>query len=1070
MSFARFFIERPVLSIVLSILAVIAGLFTLHGLPIAQYPDITPPTVQVSTSYPGADPQLVATTVGAPIEAAINGVEGMLYMSSKSTQGSYALTITFAVGTDVDMATIHVQNKLNTVTSTLPESVQEQGITVQKASTDILVIFSLLSEKDATYDDLFLANYATLNLVDPLARVDGVGEVQLFGSGKYSIRVWMDPEVLRIRRVSAADVYQAIAAQNLQSTAGAVGQAPISVPVAFEYTLTVAGELTSAAQFADIIVRSTETGEYLRLGDIAQIELGSQSYATSSSYTGAPCALLAISQTPGANALDVADAVAQRMAELATYFPDGISYVEALNTTEFIRDSIREVGVTFVETLLLVMLVILLFLQSWKAVLIPVVTIPVSLIATFTLMGLLGFSLNLLTLFGLILAIAIVVDDAIVVVENADRILDEEWRAGREGNVKHAVEVAVSELIGPIISIDLCMLAVFVPAAFISGITGELIRQFALTIAASTIISGFVSITLTPTLCALLLNPKTAREAEGDLRPKFFIYRWFDQGYGAVARVYDRVVRRLLMRPVLAVLLFLMLAVPALWLFARYPTSFLPTEDQGYLMVMVQLPDGATTDRTEEVMNRLSREYIATLPGVESYVEVTGFSMMGGATNNSGMIWVVLKPWSQRTASDEHAEALVSRINSECYLGVPEAMVYAVNPPAIQGLGTTGGLSLELQDVNSLGSEALYAAYQTLEEHRDEVPGVERMNSFFSPNVPQYQLHIDRSRIRMLGLTYEQVAHTLSYYLGTAYVNDYIEFGRVWKVMVGGETSARATTDDVLRISIVNDRGESVPLASFVTFEYATAPASYTRYNMYPSASVDLTLDAHASSGSAIRDTERMIARQLGSTFGFAWTGSALQEIEAGSSLVIIYVLAFLLVYLVLAAWYESWTASIAVLLSVPMAIIGVLVGCALWGLTVSVYTQIGLLLLIALSAKNAILIVEFSRDARKKGTPILRSALDGGNIRLRPVLMTSLAFVLGVMPLMFASGAGAAGRVSLGVAVVFGMAACSVLGTVLVPNFYAWMQRLEELFTTNLVRSTAAKNHQQDADDNQDG
>jgi HAE1 family hydrophobic/amphiphilic exporter-1 len=815
--------------------------------------------------------------------------------------------------------------------------------------------------------------------------------------------------------------------------------------VDFEYTLTVAGTLTSAAEFADIIVRSTETGEYLRLGDIAQIELGSQSYVTSSTFNGAPCALLAISQTPGANALDVANAVDRRMEELATYFPAGIRYVEALNTTEFIRDSMREVGVTFIETLLLVMLVILLFLQNWKAVLIPVVTIPVSLIATFTLMGLLGFSLNLLTLFGLILAIAIVVDDAIVVVENADRLLDEQQRAGRPADVKLAVEEAVSELIGPIISIDLCMLAVFVPAAFISGITGELIRQFALTIAASTIISGFVSITLTPTLCALLLTPKSAREAEGDFRPKFFIFRWFDKYYGKVAHLYDHTVTRLLRRPVLAALLFLVMAVPSLWLFARYPTSFLPTEDQGYLMVMVQLPDGATTERTEAVMNRLTREYIATLPGVESYVEVTGFSMMGGASNNSGMIWVVLKPWSERSAANEHAEALVDRINTECYIGVPEAMVYAVNPPAIQGLGTTGGLSLELQDINFLGSEALYDAYLTLDAHRTEVPGVQRVNSFFSPNVPQYQLVIDRSRIRMLGLTYEQVAHTLSYYLGTAYVDDYIEFGRVWKVMLGGETSARATTDDLLRISIVNDRGEAVPLASFVTFDYTTAPASYTRYNMYPSASVDLSLASGASSGGAIRATEEMIRQQLGNNFSFSWTGTALQEIEAGSSLVVIYVLAFLLVYLVLAAWYESWTASIAVLLSVPMAVLGVVAGCAVWGLTVSVYTQIGLLLLIALSAKNAILIVEFARDARKRGAPIQQAALDGGNVRLRPVLMTSLAFILGVMPLMFASGAGAAGRVSLGVAVVFGMAACSVLATVFVPNFFEWMQRLEE-------------------------
>jgi hydrophobe/amphiphile efflux-1 (HAE1) family protein len=1052
MNIARFFIERPVFSIVLSILAVIAGLFTMVELPVAQYPDITPPTVKVSASYPGADPQLIATTIGAPIEEAVNGVEGMIYMSSSSTQGSYSLTVTFEVGTDIDLATIHVQNKLNTVTSTLPESVQQQGITVEKTSTDILMIFCLLSDHDE-YDDLYLTNYATLNLVDPLTRVPGVGEVSLFGSSKYSIRVWMDPEVLRVRCVSASDIYEAIAAQNLESTAGAVGQAPLDRPVAFEYTLTTPGQLTSVEEFAEIIVRSTETGEYLRLGDIASIELGSQSYTTTSSYSGAPCALIAISQTPGANALDVANDVADEMQHLASYLPQGVRYVEALNTTDFIRDSMREVVVTFFETLLLVMLVILLFLQNWKAVLIPAVTIPVSLIATFAVMGLLGFSLNLLTLFGLILAIAIVVDDAIVVVENADRIMSERARkrgtAGTEqpqGNPVHqAVEEAVGELIGPIISIDLCMLAVFVPAAFIPGITGQLIQQFALTIAASTVISGFVSLTLTPTLCALLLQPKEMIEEQTEAHPKNLIYRWFDAGFGAVTRGYDFLMQRLLHRPWLAAGVFLLLAVPALWLFARYPTTFLPSEDQGYLMVMVQLPDGATKARTEEAMNDLAQNYIARLPGVESYVEVTGFSMMGGASNNSGMVWVVLKPWKERKSASEHATALVERINREAYLGVPQAMVYAVNPPAIQGLGVSGGLSLELQDRNNLGAQALYEAYVQLLDHREEAPSLSRINSFYSPNVPQYEINIDRSRLRLLGLTYEQVAHTLAYYLGTAYVNDYIAFGRVWQVNVGGKAAARAELEDIVALSIVNSQGEAVPLSTFVSFDYTTAPAALTRYNMYRSANIDLSVKSGGSSGNAIRETEALIEAQLGNSFGYQWTGTALQELESGASLVIIYLLAFVLVYLVLAAQYESWAASIAVILGVPMAVLGVVVGCTVWGLPVSVYTQIGLILLIALCAKNAILIVAFARDARKKGSPILRAALDGGNIRLRPVMMTSLAFVLGVMPLMFASGAGAAGRISLGVAVVFGMAACGLLGTLFVPNFFAWMQQWEE-------------------------
>lgn len=1044
MNVARFFIKRPVFSIVLSILAVIAGLFTLKQLPVAQYPDITPPTVKVSAVYPGADPQLIATTIGAPIEGAVNGVEGMIYMSSTSTQGSYSLTITFAVGTDIDMATIHVQNKLNTITSTLPAAVQQQGVTVEKASTNMLVILALLSDIPQ-YNDLYLTNYANLNLVDPLTRVDGVGDVMLFGSSKYSIRIWMDPEKLRIRQVSASDIYNAVASQNMQSTAGAVGQAPTDSQTAFEYTLIAPGQLTSISEFEDIIVRSTETGEFLRLGDVAEIELGSQTYTTGSSFNGEPCAMIAISQTPGANAMNVADGVMDKMEELSVYLPEGVRYEEALNTTDFIKDSIKEVVVTFFETLLLVMAVILLFLQNWKAVLIPAVTIPVSLIATFAIMGLLGFSLNLLTLFGLILSIAIVVDDAIVVVENADRILEEDAAAGRNADVNRAVEMAVGELIGPIISIDLCMLAVFIPSSFISGITGQLIRQFALTIAASTVISGFVSITLTPTLCSLLLKPKHPKQETDKKERKNIVFRTFDRGYNWVATRYDGLMKRMLDKPAIAMLIFLALAIPSLILFTRHPTTFLPAEDQGYFMVMVQLPDASSSVRTQETMNDLAKRYIATLPGIESYVEVSGFSMMGGASNNSGMIWVVLKPWNERKGKGLSAESLVDRINSEAYLGIPGASVYAVNPPPIEGLGVSGGLTLELQDHNNLGARPLYEAYLALLENIDEAPAILRMNSFYSPDVPQYRLNIDRSRLRLLGLTYEQVAHTLAYYLGTAYVNDYVEFGRVWQVIIGGEISSRANLDDMLQISIVNNEGQAVPLSSFVTFDYETAPAALTRYNMYNSATVDISLKEGASSGNAIRQTEELFDKQLGTSFSYQWTGTALQELESGASLIIIYILAFILVYLVLAAQYESWTASIAVLLSVPLAITGIVIGCILWKLPISVYTQIGLILLIALSAKNAILIVTFSREARKKGSPIKQAALDGGNIRLRPVLMTSLAFVLGVMPLLFASGAGAASRVSLGVAVVFGMAANGIFGTLFVPNFYELMQRLEE-------------------------
>lgn len=1030
-SFTRFFIERPIFSTVLSLLAVIAGLFSLRSLPIAQYPDITPPTVMVSATYPGADPSLIATTIGAPIEEAVNGVEDMIYMSSTSGQGSYSLTITFNVGTDVDMAAINVQNKINTVTNTLPASVIKQGVTVRKSASNMLLIMNLLA-KDSIYDALYLTNYASLNIVNELARVDGVGQVQSMGAGNYSIRIWMDPEILRIRQVSASDIYQAIANQNLSSTAGSVGTPPTSKGIMFEYTLVSQGQLTDVAEFENIIIRSTETGQYLRLKDVAQIELGSVNYSEVSSFKGKPTALIAVSQLPGANALDVAKGAIAKMEELAQYLPEGVYYQITLNTTEFITDSIKEVIVTFFETLLLVMIVIMFFLQNWRAVIIPAIAIPVSLIATFAVMSMLGFSINLLTLFGLILSIAIVVDDAIVVVENAVRIMDEEKK-----DIKLAVEQAISELVGPIIAIDLCMMAVFIPTSFIPGITGELIKQFALTIAASTIISGFVSLTLTPALCALFLKLEAPSH--------FILFRWFNAGYEKVRVVYDKAMRFLLSHVYIAMGIFGLCAVFALYRYTKLPTTFLPTEDQGYFMIMVQLPNAASTERTAEVLQQVGDRFLREMPEVRDYLTVAGFSMMGGGGSNSGMIWVMLQNWSERKGKDQTAMALVDKINKEAYIGIPEATVYAINPPAIPGLGSTGGITVELQDRNNYGAEALYEAYLSLMENTKEEPLIASLNSFYSPTVPQYLIKIDRDKIRMLGLTYQQVATTLAYYLGTAYVNDFVDFGRVYQVVIAGSTTARNTIQDVMKISIANSNGEMVPMASFITFEYQTAPASISRYNLYTSAEINVNLASKASSGEGITAMENLIKKTLGNNYGYQWTSTAYQELQSGSSMGMIFILAFLMVFLVLAAQYESWTNPIAVILSVPFAVLGIVIGCELWGLPVSIYTQIGLILLIALSAKNAILIVAFARENRMQGMPLREASLAGGNVRLRPILMTSLAFVFGVMPLMFASGAGAESRISLGVAVVFGMAINGIFGTLFVPNFFEAMQWLEE-------------------------
>jgi Cation/multidrug efflux pump len=747
---------------------------------------------------------------------------------------------------------------------------------------------------------------------------------------------------------------------------------------------------------------------------------------------GEQTALIAVSQLPGANALDVAKASIKKMEELAEYLPQDVYYKITLNTTEFIVDSIKEVIVTFFETLVLVIIVILFFLQNWRAVLIPTITIPVSLIATFAVMAMLGFSINLLTLFGLILSIAIVVDDAIVVVENAVRLMEEEKQ-----DVKTAVEQAISELVGPIIAIDLCMMAVFVPTSFISGITGELIKQFALTIAASTIISGFVSLTLTPALCALFLKVEPPS--------KFFLFEWFNKGYDKFKNFYDRAMKYLLAHVYIAMGSFVILAALSLWKYSKLPTTFLPTEDQGYFMIMVQLPNASSIERTAVVLQQVGDQFLKKMPEVKAYLTIAGFSMMGGGGSNSGMIWVVLKNWNERKGKDQTAMSIVNRINREAYVAVPQATVYAVNPPAIPGLGNSGGLTVELEDIGSLGTQALYEAYLSLLENVKTEPSILSINSFYSPDVPQYMLNIDRDKIRLLGLTYQQVASTLSYYLGTAYVNDYYEFGRVYHVVLGGATNSRATIEDILKVSILNSNNEMVPLSAFLTFESQTAPASISRYNLYTAASIDVNVATNSSSGEAISSMEELINQQLGTNYGFQWTGTAYQEKQSGSSMGIIFVLAFLVVFLVLAAQYESWTSPIAVILSVPFAVMGIVLGCVLWGIPVSVYTQIGLILLIALSAKNSILIVAFARQNRLEGESLRQASLDGGNVRLRPILMTSLAFVFGVMPLMFASGAGAESRISLGVAVVFGMAVNGLLGTMFVPNFYEEMQWLEE-------------------------
>ena len=1035
--FSKFFIERPIFATVLALLIVVAGLVTLNMLPVAQYPDITPPTVQVNAVYPGANAETVAQTVGIPIEQQVNGVEGMMYMSSTSSaSGAYSLTVTFEVGTDIDMATVMVQNRVSVALNSLPEAVKQQGVTVQKKSSNIVMMLTLSG--DSIYNGLYLANYANLNLVDQLTRVPGVGAVNVMGAGDYSMRIWLDPEAMRIRNLSAQQVYAAIQSQNMEVSAGNVGQ-PFgrSGNNAFQYTLNVKGRLATPDEFGEIILRVEDGGRILRLKDVARIELGSQKYNVVSRLKGKPTAGIAVYQLPGSNSLDVAKGVKARMEELAEAFPQGIRYQITLDTTEVVHDSIDEVMKTFIEATVLVVLVMFFFLQSWRAVLIPCITIPVSLIGTLAVMAALGFSINTLTLFGLVLAIAIVVDDAIVVVENVTRLLDEAEKKGETIHMRQITETAMNEITGPIIGVVLVLLAVFIPTTLIGGITGQLYKQFALTIAASTVLSGLNSLTLSPALCAILLKPTPKQKA------KLFV--WFDRFNDLMQRTYNRSVKWLLAKPVVAISSFVVLSIVALLLFMKWPTTFMPEEDDGYFIVSVQLPAASSLERTEAVGKQVDA-ILMEFPEIKTFLGVNGFSVMGGGElPNAATDLGVLKDWKERPGKEHSAQAVVDRFNRQAYGRVQEAQVFGIIPPVIPGMGNTGGLQFELEDRQSLGSEELQKAVNSLlADYRTE-PAIASLSSMFQADVPQYYLNINRDKVQLMDLDLSQVFSTLAYYLGQAYVNDFVEFGRIYQVKLGAGEDAQKYIDDVLKLSVENSNGEMVPFNSFMQVEQVLGMDQVSRYNMYQSASVTANVAPGSSSGQAIEAVGSLVRNQLGNDFGYEWTSVAYQETQAGSSTAIILVMALLVAYLVLAAQYESWTSPVAAVMGLPIAILGAMLGCWIMGEPVSIYTQIGIVLLIALSAKNGILIVEFARDYRKAGNSIREAAFEAGHVRLRPILMTSFTFVLGVMPLLFATGAGAGSRIALGAAVVFGMLVNTVVATLYIPNWYEVMQTIEE-------------------------
>ena len=1055
--FSRFFIDRPIFSTVLSILLVLAGVITVKTLPIAQYPNISPPTVEVSATYPGADATTVAEAIGEPIEQAVNGVEGMLYMSSNSdNNGSYSLQITFENGTDLDDASVKVQNLVSQASPQLPSSVTQQGVSVNARSSSILLFVALESDDPERYDALYLTNYAQLHIVNELARIDGVGGANAFGAGDYSMRIWMNPDKMRIRDVDPADVIAAIESQNMEVSPGSVGAQPSSTPAEFQFTLSSKGRLVTPEEFGNIIIKVDKNNNILRLKDIARVDLGSESYGSVSRVSGQPAGLIGIYQRSDANAIAVANAVEKKLDDLERYLPDGVHCRILMNTTDFVHESIDEVMVTFVETTLIVMLVILLFLQNWRAVIIPMLTIPVSLIATFAVMKILGFSLNTLTLFGLVLAIAIVVDDAIVVVEDCSRIVDEGKMSPAD-----AAKKAMVELQGPVIGEVLVLLSVFIPTAFISGITGELYKQFALTIAVSTAFSGFNALTFTPAMCALFLRPKK--------QTKFFLYRWFNAGFAKTLNLYSSAIGKLLKRPVVAIGIYAALCIGAFWGFSRWPTSYVPEEDMGYFLTSVQLPTGASLDRTDKVVTQAS-DILLSMPEVADVIEMSGFSFMaGGAGSNLGTMFVVLKPWSERKGKSHTVEAIMNRFNEEC-AAIQEAVIFALNPPAIPGLGLTSGLAMQLLDINGHGAAQMSTVLDDIKREARNYPEIASITSLYEGEVPQYRLKMNRDKIQSMGLTMEDVYSALSSFVGGRYVNDFVEFNKVYQVNIAADDWARANVGDIMRLSVRGNTGEMVPFGSFATIEPIMGSSSINRYNMYESASLTATHAHGSSSSQAISAMEEIVAKATGNSYGYAWTGEAYQETQTSTTVSTILIFALIMTVLVLAAQYESWTDPLAVVIAMPTAILGTIVGCLFMNQSISIYTQIGIVLLLGLSAKNAILIVEYAIDYHKAGMSIREAARQGGIVRFRPIMMTALAFVFGVMPMLFATGAGAQSRISLGAAVVFGMAVNAIIGTLFVPNFWELFQKFQKKYLSKIFAGSKQSATLADTPQNTDG
>ena len=1033
----NFFIERPVFSTVIALLMILVGALAAVGLPIAQYPQVVPPQVTVNATFPGANADVVSQSVAASVEQQVNGAQDMLYMSSKSgNDGSYSLTVTFDIGTDKNIDQIEVQNRVAIAQNQLPPEVVRNGITVRKATSDFLQVITLTSP-ERRYDTVFLSNYALLNLYDALGRVPGVGQVRIFGARDYSMRIWLNPDRMARLGVTAADISSVIREQSVVAPAGSVGQPPVPQGQQLQYTVFVKGRLAEVGEFENIVIREAGNGQVVRLKDLARVELGASDYSIYAAEDDDAAVAIGIFLQPDANALDTAKLVRRVMDEQSARFPPGMKYSVPYTTTPFVTESLKEVVKTLFEAFALVVIVVFLFLQSWRATLIPILVVPISLIGTFAAFSALGFSINTLTLFGLVLAIGIVVDDAIVVVEAVQERLD-------QGGVTpmQATKSAMADVGGPVIAIALVLAAVFVPVAFLGGLTGQLYKQFALTLAVSVILSAICALTFTPAMCALLLRRvEPGHERHGPLA-RFFTR--FNRGFERARNGYLAAVSVMLRHIVLVLLTFGLLLLAIWGLIGTRPTGLVPPEDQGFAFAVVALPNGAALERTNAAMSQLTR-IAREVPGVDGVVYISGFNLLTGqSVSYNATAFIRLKPWDERRASSESVASLVRTLTGRLNGQIKDANVLVLNPPPIPGLGASGGFTFVLQSRAGADTARLSQVLQELLAEARKRPEIGFVYSGFDPRIPQIEYQIDRDKVKSLGIPLSDVFFTLQTFLGSYYVNDFNLFGRTYKVQAQAEGAQRSQPEDVNRFYVRTAGGAMVPLSTVVTSRSINGPQYFERFNVYSAATINGTNAPGYSSGQAIAAMEEL-ARTLPAGFGYEWSEATYQEKKTSGQTGFIFAISVLFVILVLAALYESWAMPVAILLVIPFGVFGAFLGLFMRALENNVYTQIGLIMLVGLAAKNAILIVEFAKLKREQGESIVQAALDGAKLRLRPILMTSFAFILGTVPLAIAFGAGAGARQALGTAVVFGMLAATLVGVFFIPVFYVMLQRVSE-------------------------